>query len=131
VGAFDKGQPGQFAHQLAVNAGLKVEVKLAEGFDPGQAGQLEASLNAALMATIPLGLQGLRQKGNRVLYRAPEPAKKGQRGRPKSHGQRLKLNEAKTLGKADEVQTVFAEDGGWIEIAIWKHMHVYGCCKVA
>lgn len=66
----------------------------------------------------------VRMKGNRVLYRAPEPPKKGQRGRPKSHGQRLKLNDPKTLGKADEVLTVLAEDGSWIEIAIWKNVHV-------
>jgi len=62
VGAFDKRQTGSFAHPLAVNTGLKVKVKLIQRLDPRKASQFESRLNAALMPTLPFGLQRLGQK---------------------------------------------------------------------
>jgi hypothetical protein len=54
LGALDEAQAGQFAHLLAVNRGLKVEVELVQALDPGQAGELEAALDAALVPAAPL-----------------------------------------------------------------------------
>ena len=59
---FDEAQPRQFPDHLAVDGGLEVEVELFEGFDPGEARQLEAALHAPLVAPAPLGLQRLREE---------------------------------------------------------------------
>jgi hypothetical protein len=82
----------------------------------------------------------MRMKHNRVLYHAPKPCRGGRRqpGRPKLHGRRFKLNEARSLGKPDESFVVHThndngECDGRIEIAVFKnvhvrsHPHLHGC----
>jgi len=62
LGALDEAQAGELPDLLAVDRGLEVEVELIEALDPGQPGQLEAALDAALMPPPPLGLQGLGEE---------------------------------------------------------------------
>src|SRR5262249_3078812 len=62
LGALDEAQAGQLAELLAVDRGLKVEIKLVERLDPRQPGQLEPALDAALVPAAPLGLQGLGEE---------------------------------------------------------------------
>ncbi len=62
LGALDEAQAGELAELLAVDRRLKVEVELVQALDPGQPGQLEAALDAALVPAAPLGLQGLGEE---------------------------------------------------------------------
>ena len=55
MGAFDEAQPGQFAHQAAVQAGLEVEVELLQGLDPGETRLAQPGFDAFLVATLPFG----------------------------------------------------------------------------
>jgi len=59
---FDKAQAGQFSDLTPIQTGLKVEVELFQGFEPGQAGLTQAGFNAVLVATLPLQVEGLAQK---------------------------------------------------------------------
>ena len=68
LGAFDEAQAGELAGLLAVDRGLNVEVVLIQALEPGQPGQLEAALDAALVPPAPLGLQGV---GEEPLSRSP------------------------------------------------------------
>jgi hypothetical protein len=56
------GQPGELPHLLTVDRGLEVEVELVQRLDPGQAGELEAALDAALVTAAPLGFERLGEK---------------------------------------------------------------------
>lgn len=75
----------------------------------------------------------IRLKSNRVLFQRPVPRTPGQRGRPSKHGRRIKLSDARTLGKPDAVCTHVADDGEWVEIAVFKGVHfrshpdLHGC----
>lgn len=62
LGALDEAQAGELAHLLAIDRGLKVEIELVQALDPGQPGQLETALDAALVPAAPLGLQGLGEE---------------------------------------------------------------------
>ena len=62
AGAFHEAHPGQFAHLLAIQAGLEVEFELVQGLDPGEARQFETGFGVALKTTLPFGLQGLHQE---------------------------------------------------------------------
>lgn len=66
----------------------------------------------------------IRLKSNRVLYHRPQPRQPRQRGRPALHGRRIKLSDAPALGKPDHTFTLVADDGGRIEIAVFKDLHV-------
>jgi hypothetical protein len=74
----------------------------------------------------------LRLKGNRVLYCAPLPRRKHQRGPLPKHGRKVKLSDARTWG-VPEVNFEWASDGDIVEVKIWRdrHMHsnptVTGC----
>ncbi len=81
----------------------------------------------------------IRMKHNRVLYHAPRVPRRRAPGRPAVHGRRFKLNDARSLGKPDEVWIVAdaaadaGRQGGRIEIAVFKavhvrsHPHLHGC----
>jgi hypothetical protein len=62
--ALDEAQPREYPHLLAVDRELEPEVELVQGLHPGQAGELEAALDAALMAAAPLGLPARGRTGN-------------------------------------------------------------------
>lgn len=77
----------------------------------------------------------IRMKHNRVLFHAPHVPRRRAPGRPAVHGRRFKLNDARSLGKPDEVWIVADTDGqgSRIEIAVFKavhvksHPHLHGC----
>jgi hypothetical protein len=62
LGALDEAQAGELADLLAVDRGLNVEVVLIQALEPGQPGQLEAALDAALVPPARLGLQGVGEE---------------------------------------------------------------------
>lgn len=62
LGALDEAQAGELADLLAADRGLNVEVGLIQALEPGQRGQLEAALDAALVPPAPLGLQSVGEE---------------------------------------------------------------------
>jgi hypothetical protein len=53
VGPLDEAQPRKFADLLAIDGGLKVEIKLIERLQPGQTSLLQAAFDALLIAAVP------------------------------------------------------------------------------
>jgi hypothetical protein len=66
----------------------------------------------------------LRFKGNRKLFQAPPPKAPGSKGRPAQHGPKLQLNRAETLRTPDQHYRVEQAHGGWVEISVWRDVHV-------
>ena len=77
----------------------------------------------------------IRLRGNRTLYRRPEPPPSSRRGpgRPRKRGPKFKLDDSRTWGKPDHLVNIDNEDGGWIEITVFKDLHfkshpnLHGC----
>jgi DDE superfamily endonuclease len=65
----------------------------------------------------------IRLKGNRTMYCAPPPRKKGARGPTRIHGRKVKLGDARTLGKPHAVHFVENPDGSTMEVVIFANMH--------
>lgn len=89
----------------------------------------EAILNQANERTQLL----IRLRSNRVFYLPPNPRRPGQRGPTPKHGRKVKLNDARTLGKPAGVFTLDTELGERIEITVFKNLHaashpdLHGC----
>ena len=66
VGQLDEAGGGQFLDLAAIEGGLEVEIVLLQGLEPGEAGQAQAGLDAALLAALPLDGQGPGQEGRVV-----------------------------------------------------------------
>ena len=58
----DEAETGQFAHFVAVDGRLAVEIELVLRLHPWQAGELEAAFEAPLVATAPLRIERLGEK---------------------------------------------------------------------
>jgi len=66
----------------------------------------------------------VRLKGNRVVYDAPRPRPPGQRGAPRRHGLRLKLNRPDEQRAPDRHYRLEQADGGRVELSLWQNVHV-------
>jgi hypothetical protein len=62
VAALDETEPGQFAHELAVDRGLKAEIELFERFDVGKARQAQSAFHALEPPPLPFGGERLAQE---------------------------------------------------------------------
>ena len=60
--ALHETEAGQFAEHLPVDRGLEVEVELLEGLQPGEARQLQPTLDPALVPASPFGFERLGEK---------------------------------------------------------------------
>jgi hypothetical protein len=75
----------------------------------------------------------IRLRSNRVFYLPANPRRSGQRGPTPKHGRKVKLNDARTLGKPSGIFTFNAQDGERIEITVFKNLHarshpdLHGC----
>jgi hypothetical protein len=65
----------------------------------------------------------VRLRRDRVLYHAPGPRRKGQKGRPRLHGIRFAFKERDTWGTAAE--TILLEDPDWGQVKLerWNNLH--------
>jgi hypothetical protein len=59
----DEAQTGEFLDELAIDAGLGIEVEVVECPGSGQAGEAEASVELALLGGGDLDAEQLRQEG--------------------------------------------------------------------
>lgn len=66
----------------------------------------------------------IRLRGNRKLFRAPEPKPENSRGRKPQHGEKIQLNREETLRTPDKVTRVERPGGGWVMISVWENVHV-------
>lgn len=66
----------------------------------------------------------IRLRGNRKLFRPPEPKPEGSRGAPRKHGEKIQLNREETLREPDRVIRVEEKGGGWTIISLWENVHV-------
>jgi hypothetical protein len=71
----------------------------------------------------------MRIRSNRCLYSAP-PAYTG-KGRPRKHGQKLKLNDSSTWWEATEMVEVEDSKLGQLQVRIWQDLHFSGSASIA
>jgi hypothetical protein len=57
VSPFHEAQSGQFPDLAPIETGLKFEIELFQGLDPGKAGLPQPGFDAPLVASLPLDLQ--------------------------------------------------------------------------
>jgi hypothetical protein len=75
------------------------------------------------------GLEGTRAevlvriRGDRVFYRDPSPRGPRTRGRPQRHGRRLKLSEARTMGRPDAELATTDPRYGTVRVRAWNQVH--------
>jgi hypothetical protein len=66
----------------------------------------------------------IRLRGNRKLFRAPEPKLENSPGRPPQHGEKIQLNREETLRTPDQQTRVEQPGGSWAVISVWENVHV-------
>ena len=84
------------------------------GYDP-------IALTAGLAATRAQVL--VRIRGDRVFYRDPAPRAQSTRGRPQRHGRRLKLSDARTMGRPDAELSTTDPRYGTVRVRAWHGVH--------
>ena len=84
------------------------------GYDP-------IALTAGLRDTAAQVL--VRVRGDRVFYRDPETRGQGTRGRPRRHGTRLKLSDARTMGRPDAELATTDTRYGKVTVQAWHGVH--------
>ena len=65
----------------------------------------------------------VRIRGDRVFYRDPTPRGQRTRGRPRRHGRRLKLSDARTLGHPDAELRTTDPRYGTVRVRAWHGVH--------
>lgn len=65
----------------------------------------------------------VRIRGDRVFYRDPPMRHGGTRGRPRRHGRRLKLSDARTLGRPDAELNTIDPRYGTVRVRAWHDVH--------
>jgi hypothetical protein len=106
-------QVKELVARLKETAGVPMFVFDA-GYDP-------IALTAGLAQTRAQEL--VRIRGDRVFYRDPSPRREGTTGRPRRHGKRLKLSDARTMGHPDaELSTTDARYGS-VRVRAWHGVH--------
>ncbi len=65
----------------------------------------------------------VRVRGDRIFYRDPPARREGTRGRPRRHGRRLKLSDARTMGRPDAELCSTDPRYGNVRVRAWHQVH--------